>query len=594
LLLAFGLSMALILAYQVFYYMPRTKRYEEARQIKAAQEQATRVASGDTLARRPAPDTLGTGVRAPAAPTGAKSLDIGLPVLETGQAPKRVTVRTPLYDMVLTGSGAEIASVRLVHFKTAGQPVELISQDKTPATGGMADATLVTENGEVPLARVAFDVFLEGSAIPLQDGAVVTVDAEHPEAQLAFRATGPGGGSVERDYTVAYDTYVIRTGVRFGATEVPEVRSVRWGLGPGLQSTEANAMEDFMARRASLRLGEEFYRKKGGSFDENYSGTVNWVALQIKYFIVALLAPTPTAGEARLHGEKAEHSMTASIELPAVEKQGHVDQTVDIYLGPIDFGRLKSMGRGLEKNVEMGSKYFRPVSAAVLWSLLKLHAVIPNYGLVIIILSVLTKVLFYRLTHKSFKSMREMQALQPKLQALKEKYKNDKQRLGQETMKLYKEAGVNPLGGCLPMVLQMPVFIALFNVLRNTIELRQAPFFGWVNDLSQQDVLLKLPVTLPMLGSAVSVLPIAMGASMLLQTRIGGSIAGPESSATQSKMFQYMMPVVFTVLFYRMPSGLVVYWIINTVLSIAQQYYINKGVEKAERQKLSSEANKTG
>jgi YidC/Oxa1 family membrane protein insertase len=142
------------------------------------------------------------------------------------------------------------------------------------------------------------------------------------------------------------------------------------------------------------------------------------------------------------------------------------------------------------------------------------------------------------------------------------------------------------------MLLQMPVFIALFNVLRNTIELRQAPFIGWMNDLSQQDVLFKLPVALPMLGDAVSVLPIVMGASMLLQTKIGGSIAGPESSATQSKMFQYMMPVVFTFLFNKMPSGLVIYWIVNTVLSIAQQHYINKGAEKAERAKLNEAAKK--
>jgi YidC/Oxa1 family membrane protein insertase len=259
-----------------------------------------------------------------------------------------------------------------------------------------------------------------------------------------------------------------------------------------------------------------------------------------------------------------------------------------MYMGPIDFDVLKSLGRGLEKNVDLGHKYFRPVSGAVLWSLLKLHKVIPNYGLVIIVLSIFTKVLFYRLTHKSFKSMRDMQALQPRLQALKEKYKNDRQKISQETMKLYKEAGVNPLGGCLPMLLQMPVFIALFNVLRNTIELRQAPFVGWINDLSQQDVLFRLPVALPILGSAVSVLPIAMGASMLLQSRIGGSIAGPESSAAQSKMLQYMLPIVFTVLFYSMPSGLVIYWIVNTVLSVGQQYYINKGAAKAEKEKATN------
>jgi YidC/Oxa1 family membrane protein insertase len=173
--------------------------------------------------------------------------------------------------------------------------------------------------------------------------------------------------------------------------------------------------------------------------------------------------------------------------------------------------------------------------------------------------------------------MRDMQMLQPKLQVLKEKYKDDRQKLSQETMRVYKEAGVNPLGGCLPMLLQMPVFIALFSVLRNTIEVRQAPFFGWINDLSQQDVLFELPFSLPLIGSAVSVLPILMGASMLLQSKIGGSIAGPSSTTTQPKAFIYMLPIVFTFLFYRMPSGLVLYWLVNTVLSIGQQYYINKG-----------------
>jgi YidC/Oxa1 family membrane protein insertase len=179
--------------------------------------------------------------------------------------------------------------------------------------------------------------------------------------------------------------------------------------------------------------------------------------------------------------------------------------------------------------------------------------------------------------------MRDMQALQPKIQALKEKHGDDRQKLSQATMKLYKEAGVNPLGGCLPMLLQMPVFIALFNVLRNTIEVRQAPFVGWISDLSQQDVLFRLPFSLPFLGDAFSVLPIVMGAGMLIQSKIGGGIAGPSSSATQPKAFTYMMPILFTGLFYHMPSGLVLYWIVNTVLSVAQQYYINKGADAEDQ-----------
>jgi YidC/Oxa1 family membrane protein insertase len=195
---------------------------------------------------------------------------------------------------------------------------------------------------------------------------------------------------------------------------------------------------------------------------------------------------------------------------------------------------------------------------------------------VIIIISVLTKVLFFRLTHKSFKSMKDLQELQPKIQALKEKFGDDRQKLSQETMKLYKEAGVNPLGGCLPLLLQMPVFIALFNVLRYTIELRQAPFFGWINDLSQQDVLFTLPMSLPLIGNAFSLLPILMGASMFVQTKIGGSLTGTPQAQTTPKGFNTMLPIVFTFLFYKMPSGLVIYWIVNTVLSVGQQYYIHR------------------
>jgi YidC/Oxa1 family membrane protein insertase len=218
-----------------------------------------------------------------------------------------------------------------------------------------------------------------------------------------------------------------------------------------------------------------------------------------------------------------------------------------------------------------------------------MHHFIPNYGWVIIIISVLTKVLFYRLTHKSFKSMKEMQDLQPRLAALKVKYGDDKQRMSQETMKLYKEAGVNPLGGCLPMVLQMPVFVALFNVLKYTIEVRGAHFVGWISDLSQQDVLFTFPVTLPLIGNAFSLLPILMGISMYAQSKLGGSPTGGPS-ATQPPGMTVLLPVVFTVLFYKMPSGLVIYWIINTVLSVAQQYYIHRDANKKKLNDVSGVA----
>jgi YidC/Oxa1 family membrane protein insertase len=210
---------------------------------------------------------------------------------------------------------------------------------------------------------------------------------------------------------------------------------------------------------------------------------------------------------------------------------------------------------------------------------------IPNIGVVIIILSILTKVLFYRLTHKSFKSMKDMQRLQPKLKELQEKYKDDKNKLNQATMALYKEAGVNPLGGCLPLLFQMPVFIALFSVLRNTIELRGAPFVLWINDLSSPDVLFDHGVNLPFLGSELHLLPLLMGVAMYVQSKTGGGspTGGPAAGAAgQQKMMQTMMPIMFTVLFYGMPSGLVLYWLVNNIFSIVQQYIVHRQIESED------------
>jgi len=291
--------------------------------------------------------------------------------------------------------------------------------------------------------------------------------------------------------------------------------------------------------------------------------------------MAAMFPPGPVRADVEVTGIKAEHRITETVTIPAVVARGEVTSAMHVFLGPLDFKIVETLGIGLEKNIEMGMKFIRPVSVAVLWMLKVVNRVIPNYGLVIIIVSLLTKILFYRLTHKSFKSMKEMQDLQPRLKALKEKYGDDRKRVSEETMRLYKEAGVNPLGGCLPMVLQMPVFIALFNVLNYTIELRGAPFVGWINDLSQQDVLFKLPISLPFIGDNFSLLPILMGFAMWGQSKLGGSPTGQTTGAVPPG-FNTMLPIIFTVLFYKMPSGLVIYWIINTVMSVAQQYYIVK------------------
>jgi YidC/Oxa1 family membrane protein insertase len=202
-----------------------------------------------------------------------------------------------------------------------------------------------------------------------------------------------------------------------------------------------------------------------------------------------------------------------------------------------------------------------------------LYRYIPNYGIAIIILTILIKILFWPLGTKSYKSMNEMKKLQPLMTEIREKYKDDKKRMNEEVMGLYKTYKINPLGGCLPMVAQIPVFFALYQMLYGAIELRHAPFMGWINDLSAPDRLFEFGFSIPFMDPpyGIPVLTIVMGATMLIQQKL----QPPAGDPTQAKMMM-MMPVVFTVIFINFSSGLVLYWLVNNILSIAQQYFVSK------------------
>ena len=207
------------------------------------------------------------------------------------------------------------------------------------------------------------------------------------------------------------------------------------------------------------------------------------------------------------------------------------------------------------------------------WLMNRLYSVIPNYGIAIIILTLLIKIVLWPLGSKSYKSMSEMKKLQPLMKEIREKYKDDKQRMNQEVMSLYKTYKINPLGGCLPMVVQLPVFFALYRMLYQAIELRHAPFFLWINDLSAPDRLFNFNFSIPFMEPpyGIPVLTVIMGASMLLQQKM----SPPMGDATQAKMMMFM-PIIFTVIFINFSSGLVLYWLVNNILSIAQQYYTQK------------------
>jgi YidC/Oxa1 family membrane protein insertase len=578
-LIAFVASMALFFAYDAIFLAPKMKE-QRARRAAIAEQQAAEDATSraDSIAVPARPRATDAALTAPA-PSDTAGHAVAVELGDPDAAPATITVASPFYELTFSNRGGVITSARLRHYETRGKPVELLPAESWSGVG-MLSATVDGESRDLDLGEVMFEASAGGKT--LADGARVEVSGDGP-TELVFRAAGSGGATVERTYRFFGDRYDFESRLRVSESLVPGASNVSWSFGPGLTSTEENVSTDEGSFRASVLLGEERHRRKPGDFGrshvERYSGTLNWASLQTRYFMAAMFPFQPVRADVEVTGIKADHRITETVTIPAETGRGDVTSAMRVFLGPLDFKIVETLGIGLEKNIEMGMKFIRPVSVAVLWLLQVVHRVIPNYGLVIIVVSLLTKILFYRLTHKSFKSMKEMQDLQPRLQALKEKFGDDRKRLSEETMRLYKEAGVNPLGGCLPMVLQMPVFIALFNVLNYTIELRGAPFVGWINDLSQQDVLFKLPISLPFIGDNFSLLPILMGFAMWAQSKLGGSPTGQSSTAIPPG-FNTMLPIIFTVLFYKMPSGLVIYWIINTVMSVAQQYYIVKNSPK--------------
>jgi YidC/Oxa1 family membrane protein insertase len=291
-------------------------------------------------------------------------------------------------------------------------------------------------------------------------------------------------------------------------------------------------------------------------FETTEKGEIKWFSFEGEYF-AALLIPPPSK-EITLSIKGTEKDLLKAdvinppISIPPREK---VSVAYKIYLGPKDEDRLKALGVGAEKLVDFG--FFTVVAKPLLWFIRLTNKVTGNYGIDIIIISILIKIIFLPLTQISFKSMKEMQKVQPEMNRLKEQFKNDKARMQQEIMLLYKRRKINPMSGCLPMLIQIPVFIALYNALQYAIEMRHAPFFLWIQDLAAKD--------------PIYITPLIMGATMVIQQKMTPTAADP----TQAKMFM-LMPVMFTFLFLNFPSGLVIYWLINNVLSIAHQYYLNK------------------
>ena len=340
----------------------------------------------------------------------------------------------------------------------------------------------------------------------------------------------------------------------------------------GLKPTEKNIADDQLYFQVYSFLGgekEKFKVKEEKQETAIYNGALDWGAIRTKYFSIAFLPKNPNSirkttisGAKGKDGEVYNFSMFSNTSEKAV---------FNIYLGPLEYERIKKVERDFEEIMDFGWSPIRPISKAVLFTLTKMHEYIPNYGYILVLFSLLIKIIVFPLTRKAYQSTTAMQKIQPELLAIREKYKNNPQKLNQAQMKIYKKRGVNPLGGCLPMLIQMPLLYSLFVVFRTTIELRSEPFIFWIKDLSAPDYVFDLPFHIPIYGSQVAILPIFMVLSMFVQQKMmtGGSIQQP-----QQKTMQYIMIPVFFLIFNGFPSGLNLYYTLFNILTIFQQKFI--------------------
>lgn len=561
-LLAIVLSTLLIITYQVLFVKPPEDLPPEG---GALSEEGRPV----TGARSPG----GDATLSPTPPPGGEPALGAAPETTVGDEPSsveraEVSVETPLYALTLDTRGATIRNLRLLEFDgEEGGAVVLVPNE---GPGGLG-AILATREGELDLRGTIFKADRERVRLRGPEG-------PDSEARVTLERTLANGLTVTRIFRFRADSYRIDVSqVISRGPGAPEVYAYRVYWEPGIAFTEGDPENEKREMGAVTFVGGKAVTDKAGKVKDGVPverAGVRWAAVKNKYFAIALVPGEETDADATIYRMGEEERVFLDMKIALPDPVRNVTNFA-LYATPLEMDLLKADGGGLEGLIDLGWVWIRPISGLTLTAMNWLYKYVPNYGVVIILISLITKILFYRLTHKSFKSMKDMQKIQGQVGALKEKYKGDQQRLNKETMALYKREGVNPLGGCLPMLLQMPVFIALYQVLQRTIGLRKEPFMLWMDDLSRPDVLADLPFALPFMGDHLSLLPLLMGASMILQQKM--TTVDP-----RQKAMVYMMPVFMTVLFYRLPSGLVLYWFVNNVLSIGQQYLIHRGDGKED------------
>jgi len=534
--LAIFLSLAILLGYQ-YFFVPTPPPVTEST-VASSQN-----GKGDEKSVAQAP-----------APVAAASLLAAQPADAAVRKGREIPVSTNLYSAVVTESGGMVKSFRLKDYR------EALAKDS-----GNKELLQPKGGDSLPLN---FSWGIEPGSIPPVVYEAGPVKTEGGGTTLTMRGKLPSGLEIVRTMRFLDQQYLVELSIDVVNNTATPLQGAPYLTLDNRPFSKGNGMVS--VGPAVLRDGvlEEIKADDLKKGSKSFTGKIGWAAYEDNYFLCGIVPSTGEQHTAHFSLQDENRVTTVLAGASDVIQPGQRQQyTYSVYFGPKTMGALKAAGHQLERSINFG--WFDVMAKPTLYLLNFLHKYVGNYGVAIILVTVLIKLLFWPVSQKGMKSMKTMQKLQPKMAKLREKYKDDKQMQQQEMIKLYQTYKVNPVGGCLPMVIQIPVFFALYKVLLQTIELRHAPFFLWIADLSAPD---RLPIgfDLPFIGG-IPVLTLLMGATMFLQQKMTPATGDP----TQQKVMMFM-PVIFTFMFLNFASGLVLYWFVNNLLSIGQQYLVNR------------------
>lgn len=532
----------------------------------------------EKFAPKPQPTPVTQSQPAASAPDAAAAASAAAAEVARLSRGQRITVDTDVIHAVIDTTGGDLRSLQLVkHDSTtdAKKPFDLLSDSANHVmvaqTGLLADS-----NPALPTHKTVFSAAQSSYTL---SGDTLEVKLTAPEAN---------GVKVSKVYLFKRGSYDI--GVRYditnsGTTPVAPTAYYRL-MRDGKAPEGASSFAQTFTGPAVYTEANKFEKVKFSDLDKGkaeftHDGRGGWVGMLQHYFMAAWIMK-PTNGQDvclavkscrfEMGARDGLYSADALLNLKPIAPGQTFSLTVPLYAGPEEHDIITKVAPGMEYAKDYGIFYI--FATPLFWLLTKLYGLVGNWGWAIILLTLLVKAVFYPLTAASYRSMGKMKALAPRLERLKEQHGDDRAKFQQAVMEMYKSEKVNPLGGCLPMVIQIPVFIGLYWALLSSVELRQAPWILWYTDLARPEALF----TIPLFHMPVGLLPIIMMVTMFLQTFLNP----PPTDPMQAKMMK-IMPLAFSLMFFFFPSGLVLYYTVNSILSIAQQWYINRKIEQEKK-----------